>query len=116
MNTKKLFSFEGRIGRASFWGLSIGGLVPYAVGFALLDGNPGVLRVLLGIVVVIASFISMLATSVKRWHDRNKSGAWVFINIIPIIGGIWALIEQGFLSGTYEANSYGPPSSGSPFA
>ncbi len=48
-----------------------------------------------------------LAVSVKRWHDRNKSGWWVLIVLIPIIGGIWALIELGFLPGTEGPNAYG---------
>ena len=45
--------------------------------------------------------------SVKRGHDRNKSGWWVFINLLPIIGPIWALIEQGFRKGTEGPNDYG---------
>lgn len=48
-----------------------------------------------------------IAISVKRWHDRNKSGWWVFINLIPIVGPIWALVEQGFLRGTQGPNDYG---------
>lgn len=71
--------------------------------------------VIVAVVLWIAIFIVSLATSVKRWHDRNKAGLWVFINLIPIIGGIRALVEQGFLSGTDDANTYGLPSSGSPF-
>jgi uncharacterized membrane protein YhaH (DUF805 family) len=43
---------------------------------------------------------------VKRWHDRNKSGAWAFINLIPIIG-LWAIIENGFLEGSQDTNDYG---------
>ncbi|TGR16409.1 DUF805 domain-containing protein, partial [Mesorhizobium sp. M8A.F.Ca.ET.197.01.1.1] len=44
----------------------------------------------------------------KRWHDRNKSGWWTLIGLIPIIGGIWLLIELGILEGTRGANQYGP--------
>lgn len=49
-----------------------------------------------------------LANSVKRWHDRDKSGWWILISIIPIVGPIWALIECGFLPGTYGNNRFGP--------
>ena len=48
-----------------------------------------------------------LAISVKRWHDRGKSGWWVLIGFIPIIGGLWALIETGFLGGDPGPNQYG---------
>ena len=49
-----------------------------------------------------------LAVFVKRWHDRNKSGWWMLINLIPFIGWLWSLIECGFLDGTPGPNTYGP--------
>ena len=45
---------------------------------------------------------------VKRWHDRGKSGWWVLIALIPLVGPIWAIIETGFLPGTSGPNEYGP--------
>ena len=41
-----------------------------------------------------------LALQVKRWHDRDKPWTWVFITFIPFVGGVWALVECGFLDGT----------------
>lgn len=49
-----------------------------------------------------------LAISVKRWHDRGKSGWWVLLNLVPVVGWLWALIENGFLRGTDGPNRYGP--------
>ena len=48
-----------------------------------------------------------LAVLVKRWHDRDKSGWWMLIGLIPLIGGLWILIECGFLDGTRGSNKYG---------
>jgi hypothetical protein len=45
---------------------------------------------------------------VKRWHDRDKSGWWVLIGLIPVIGGLWMIIECGFLKGTEGSNRFGP--------
>ena len=56
---------------------------------------------------VVATWIS-IAVAVKRYHDRNKSGWWVLIVFVPIIGGLWYLIECGFLRGTPGPNNYGP--------
>jgi uncharacterized membrane protein YhaH (DUF805 family) len=53
---------------------------------------------------------TLLAVFVKRWHDRDKSGAWMFINAIPLFGWIWTLIECGLMPGTYGPNRYGPGS------
>ncbi len=48
-----------------------------------------------------------IALYAKRWHDRGKSGWWSLIGLIPVIGGLWMLIELGFLKGTGGANQYG---------
>jgi len=48
-----------------------------------------------------------LAIQAKRWHDRNKSAAWLVINFVPFIGWLWALIENGFLAGSKGDNLYG---------
>jgi len=53
-----------------------------------------------------------LAVIVKRWHDRDKSGWWVLIVLIPVIGWLWQLIECGFLDGTPGPNKYGPSPKG----
>ena len=45
--------------------------------------------------------------TVKRYHDRGKSAWWYLIQFIPIIGGIWALVELGFCSGDDGDNEYG---------
>ena len=100
--------------RDSFWGISIAMIVVTLLASALVSSEVGLL-VAVGVVLYIASFVVTLAASVKRWHDRNKSGAWFFISFIPIIGGLWALIEQGFLDGSHGENRYGSRSSGSPF-
>ncbi len=62
------------------------------------------------VAVLLLTTWSSLAISTKRWHDRNKSGWWFFINLIPLIGPLWAIIETGFLRGTYGENYYGSDS------
>jgi uncharacterized membrane protein YhaH (DUF805 family) len=47
------------------------------------------------------------AVHAKRWHDRGKSGWWSLIGLIPPIGGIWILVECGFLKGADGPNRYG---------
>jgi uncharacterized membrane protein YhaH (DUF805 family) len=48
-----------------------------------------------------------LAVFAKRWHDRDKSGWWSLILLVPFIGSIWALVECGCLPGTEGPNRYG---------
>ena len=47
------------------------------------------------------------AITTKRWHDRGKSGWWSLIAFVPIIGGLWLLIELGFLGPDEYVNEYG---------
>lgn len=117
-----LFSFQGRLNRAKFWLINIGVVVVEMIIFAVLFGGTattmadpdqalaamsGINAVIVVIVSVIAFWIS-LAVAVRRFHDRNKSGWWVLIVLVPVIGGLWYLIECGFLKGTTGPNNYGP--------
>lgn len=106
-----LFSFKGRIGRKAYWLSSLGMLVLVGIlvviGGALGDQN--VLAILM-LVICVPLIWASLAVQIKRWHDRNKSGFWIFITLVPLIGSIWALVENGFLSGDANGNNYGAPS------
>ncbi len=108
MDVAKLFSFSGRISRRSFWFS-----VLVIIGYLVLVGILTTIHGLLGLAYLPVVWVGP-ATSVKRWHDRGKSGAWVLLGMIPIVG-IWALIETGFLAGDPGDNVYGSPEDGSPF-
>jgi uncharacterized membrane protein YhaH (DUF805 family) len=60
-----------------------------------------------GLLLLPIAIIGIIV-QIKRWHDRDKSGWWVLINFVPCIGGLWALIECGFLKGTEGPNRFGP--------
>ena len=112
--TYLLFKFDGRINRAKFWAgtvlvWGIYALWAIAVVAAInVSSTAGVVLGFLGIMVWVLAIWSGLAISIKRWHDRGKSGWWIFIAFIPLIGGLWALIETGFLEGDLGPNEYGP--------
>jgi uncharacterized membrane protein YhaH (DUF805 family) len=36
---------------------------------------------------------------VRRLHDRNKSGWWAMLYLVPFVGWAWLFIECGFLPG-----------------
>lgn len=103
-----LFAFDGRINRAKFW---TGIVVMWAVMWilAILAGlvDSWFMWTVFSIVALLIIWPS-LAISIKRWHDRDKSGWWVLIGFIPLVGPIWALVETGFLPGTPGTNEYGP--------
>jgi len=107
------FSFDGRIGRATYW---LKFFVPYlaiylpllAVDWALgtVDRKETV-GVLSGIFMLLALYPSV-AVGVKRCHDRDRSGWFLLVGLVPLLN-LWLLIELGFLAGTPGPNRHGLP-------
>ena len=123
------FSFMGRINRAKFW---LVGLINFAIilvgaGAAYAIGTIG--WVIFGL-FYLALLVSGVAITVKRLHDRDKSGWWalVFILVPGVLSGIgaavgqaasavtgliglgisiWAFVELGCLAGTQGDNRFG---------
>ena len=110
--TSLLFSFEGRINRLPYWLVT---LVLYGIGGATGQtgtqyGPDNPMTLLPGIITLVTFVLGVwiaLAVQVKRWHDRDKSGWWVLIYFIPVIGWIWVLIQCGILKGTEGENRFG---------
>ena len=106
-----LFSGEGRITRKQFWLYYI----PYLLLTAcviIVDLEHGyfsdlfkgkVLTNVFGILTIYPCF----AVTIKRFHDRGKSGLWSIVGLIPLLGWLWIFIDCGLLRGTEGANDYG---------
>jgi len=107
-----LFSFEGRIPRRTYWGATLLMVLFVAVIVAAVVAiGHGKLFEGMSLIILIPPYLLFvycgIAISVKRWHDRNKSGWWYLIGLVPYIGGIWVLVECGCLRGTEGPNNYG---------
>ncbi|MGA7306995.1 MAG: DUF805 domain-containing protein [Rhodothermales bacterium] len=102
-----LFSFEGRINRAKYWGyalvMMLAMVVVGLVGTALAGQAGFWVAYVLAMLVIIWP---ALALGVKRCHDRNRTGWFMLMSLVPI-GNIWYMIEIGFLRGTDGPNDYG---------
>lgn len=103
------FSFKGRVSRRTWWLYGVLALIGLGLlGLALLR-IAGFTSVVAETTVNVLLLWPALAVSVKRWHDRNKAGWWVLVNLIPFVGWLWALVENGFLRGTAGVNRFGEP-------
>lgn len=94
---------EGRIERGRWW---IGVAILFAAWLVMtiLFGTDGLIRLVLGILLSLAG----LMLHIKRCHDRDKSGWWCLLLLIPVVGFFWALIDLGLLEGTPGPNRFGP--------
>ena len=87
---KKYAEFSGRARRTEFWMFALFNVL-IAIGLGVVDGvigSPGILGMLYGLGVLIPG----LAVSIRRLHDTNRSGWWLLIALVPLIGAIALLI------------------------
>lgn len=96
-----LFSIKGRATRTHLWLAAIS-FTAIVLLFKAADASQ-VTESLIGLPL----FYSTLAISVRRLHDRDKSGWWVLLSCFPVIGQIWIVVELGFLTGSNGENRFG---------
>lgn len=104
---KKYAKFEGRANRPQYWYFV---LTQFILNIILntLAFIPAV-GVLFNIIYVLCSLalvVPGLAVAVRRLHDINRSGWWMLILLVPLVGAIILLV---FLcqKGTEGDNIYG---------
>ena len=110
-----VFSFSGRLSRAGFWETLIGLIsadVILLIGIAAINTfapntlPPGVGDLFVAFVGLINIWV-LLAAMAKRLHDRGKSGLFILIAVIPILGWLWLLVETLLLGGERRKNRHG---------
>ncbi len=111
---RQSFNFKGRATRREYWlffvtlGIGYFGLIfLMTLLIGLLESVP--VNVALAFAVtgyMLFALIAMLSLSVRRLHDQDKSGWFILLTFVPLIGILfWILI--GFWPGTEGENDYG---------
>ncbi len=101
---KKYAVFSGRSRRSEYWYFVLFYLL-ISIGLSLVEGVIGTGGVLGGI-FSLALFVPSLAVGVRRLHDTDRSGWWLLIGLIPLIGAI-VLIVFFVQEGTAGDNRFG---------
>ena len=102
--------YNGRASRAEYWVFLLSNITVFCAlaGVETSLGNPS-LHAMFEIVnytYYIAVLAPVLAVSVRRLHDSDKSGWWLLIILIPFVGGL--IFLNFMLSGsTPGQNEYG---------
>ena len=56
---------------------------------------------------ILATILPLLSVSVRRLHDLDRSGWWVLLDLVPIVG--WIVLLMWFCTkGTDGPNRFGP--------
>ena len=105
----QLLKFDGRIRRMGWWiaGIAVGFVSSFVD--SVIDADNSIIITLVFFVIAIIIWMIGLSLSVRRWHDLNKSGWWVLVMLIPILGWIYSIVMLGFMPGDQGSNNYGPP-------
>lgn len=115
--SKLLFSFEGRIPRRTFWYYLAGVAVAWAAAAAFDAAVSGGKTSGYGCATLAVWFVGILtgaAVFTKRAHDTDRSGSFVLLALIPILGILYLIAVLGFQKGTDGPNGFGPDPLGPP--
>jgi uncharacterized membrane protein YhaH (DUF805 family) len=101
-----VLTFNGRASRSAYWWYALALLIVDVV-LQIISGVAGssALAVLVSLILIVVG-LSGLSVGIRRLHDTDKSGWWILIGLIPIIGTI-ILIVFLCTPGTPGPNRFG---------
>jgi uncharacterized membrane protein YhaH (DUF805 family) len=108
---RKYAVFEGRARRREYWFYVLFWIV-IAVALNVVDRMLGMYNAEVGVgplggLFWLATLLPSLAVGARRLHDTGRSGWWLLIGLIPIIGAI-VLIVFFLIDSQPGTNAYGP--------
>ncbi len=112
---KKYITFKGRARRKEYWMFTLFNII-FSIIAVLADNMIGItfsgevygpIYLIYGLAIILPSW----TVSVRRLHDIGKSGWWLLITLIPLIGEIiffiWTVSDSEFGDNKYGANPKG---------
>ena len=99
---QKFFVFTNRASRSEYWWF----ILFYIISATIPTFVPNENVVVFGYIMSFLLFIPSIAVTVRRLHDINKSGWFIFISLIPILGSIIVLVMT-IEKGTLGKNRFG---------
>jgi uncharacterized membrane protein YhaH (DUF805 family) len=103
--------FTGRAGRAEYWWFFLANLILFAI-LGVLSRASTIFEILYA-VVALALLVPSIAVGIRRLHDTGRSGWWILIGLVPIVGFIVLLVLYA-IQGDHGPNQYGPAPPGEP--
>ena len=102
----KYIDFTGRAGRPEFWWFALFNLIASLI-LGIIDQALFGYEIL-GIIYALGVLLPGIAVAARRLHDIGRSGWWLLIGFIPLLG--WIVLLYWYISeGTPGANQYGAP-------
>lgn len=107
---KKYAVFNGRSRRREYWFFMLFNLIASIV-LTVIDSLVGTLSAEAGVgllsgLYTLAVLVPAIAVTLRRLHDTSRSGWWILIAFVPLVGGIVLLVFM-LLDSTPGENQYG---------
>lgn len=99
-------NFNGRASRSEFWWFCLFSLIVGVVVCVVFSFSETATTVV-STIVNLALLLPGLGLAVRRLHDIGKSGWWIFLGLIPLVGAIILIIWYCKESDP-QSNMYGP--------
>jgi uncharacterized membrane protein YhaH (DUF805 family) len=104
---KKYIVFEGRSPRLEYFAFFIGNGIIAAV-IAIAQNITGVEALRhVAACFLLATILPGIAVNIRRLHDIDRSGWWILISLVPIVGSLILLIFN-LLDSYPGENRFGP--------
>ena len=106
-------NWDGRASRSEYWWFILFYVIVGAIAEAIdriVFGSdatdPAAIQMSISLIAGLALFFPTLCVTVRRLHDLGKSGWWLFIILIPLLGVIVFLVFMA-TEGEQLSNQYG---------
>ena len=102
---KRYADFSGRSRRKEYWMFVLINFI-IAIVLAVIEsiiGTQGIIGMLFSLLILVPG----IAVTVRRLHDTGRSGWWILIALVPLVGGIVLLVFCAMDSEPGD-NEYGP--------
>jgi uncharacterized membrane protein YhaH (DUF805 family) len=108
--TKKYGVFKGRARRKEFWSFYLVSVV-ISLPLVFLDYQLGTFNPEFGIGILggiygVCIFLPSLALTVRRLHDTGRSGVWVLVLLVPLVGAL-VILFFAIIDSESGRNEYG---------
>ena len=100
---KKYAVFDGRARRMEFWMFTLFNCI-IAIVLAIIETMLGIFGI--SALYSLAVLLPGIGVSIRRLHDIDRTGWWLLIGFVPVIG-IIVLLVFCFMDGTPGDNRFG---------
>ena len=95
---------QGRLSRGQFW---LRTLLLWGVFYGLWEGLALPVQGAAVWLVNLPMLWLLLALCVRRLHDRNYSGGWLLVALVPVAGAAWLVWQLALRRGLAQGNRWG---------